>query len=294
MAIPAVPSTAASSPRRRRGPRAGVSRSPAWTLAAVPLVSLALAALFVSPWMPREALTALRDASGGWVQPTLVAAGLAGLVQLTLLFGPGGQRPGDVGWRPRLLLPAAFAGLVLWLLMQAPALLALREGATLRLAPAWQAGIGHALGPLLAQLAATALVEETVFRGWLWPQLSARLSAHVMPGAATLLAAVLSQAVFALLHLPMLLGGEGPVAGTIVLLFVTGLVFVAVYAATGNLFVAVAVHALGNAPTLLASPSHAGPAPTMILLAGTLVLVGACAVRGWRRRGDAGPPRAMA
>ena len=61
-------------------------------------------------------------------------------------------------------------------------------------------------------------------------------------------------------------------------LFLAGLVFLAVYAATRNLFVAVAVHALGNAPTLAFEPQGA---PTLWLLGGTLALVAAAA---WTRR----------
>jgi uncharacterized protein len=263
-------------------PRGRSPRSPAWTLLAVPAVSLALAWLFFSPWMPREALAALQDASAGWLQPTLIGAGFAGLVQFALLFGPARQRGRDVGWRVSVLPGALLAGVVLWLLMQAPALLA--GPAAWQTAPAWREGLGVALGPLLAQLAATALVEETVFRGWLWPQLSARLAAHVVPGVASILAAVASQAVFALLHLPALMAGDAPVVGTLVVLFATGLVFVAVYAATGNLFVAVVVHALGNAPTPLLQPPGGAPAPTMLLLAGTLALVVVAVLRRRMRR----------
>lgn len=253
-------------------------------LATVPAVSLGLALLFVSPWLPRDALSALRTASAGWVQPTLVCAGIAGLVQLALLFGPGRQAPRDVGWRASQVPVALCAGLALWLLMQAPALLALAQGHPPAWQPGWSQGAGGALGPLVAQLAATALVEETVFRGWLWPQLASRLASHLMPRAASLLAAGVSQAVFALLHLPVLLAGDGAVAGTLLVLFATGLVFVGVYAATGNLFVAVVVHALGNAPTLLLAPPPGAPAPTMLLLAGTLAIVAVAAVRRRRAR----------
>ena len=86
---------------------------------------------------------------------------------------------------------------------------------------------------------------------------------------------------FALLHLPIRLSqgaSSGELVATVLGLMLVGLVFVAVYAATGNLFVAVAVHALGNAPTLLLAPQGA---PTMWLLGGTLALVAAAA---WRRR----------
>lgn len=255
-----------------------------WTLLAVPAIALGLALLFASPWLPRDALDALREASGGWLQPTLICAGLAGIVQMALLLGPARQAPRDIGWRTSAVLPALLVGLVLWLVMQVPALAALLDGRAPPIAPAWRAGAGRALGPLLAQLAATALVEETMFRGWLWPQVTLRLSAHLTPRVAAVTAALVSQAAFALMHVPVLLAGDMPVAGTLLALFATGLVFVGVYAATGNLLVAVVIHALGNAPTLLFAPGATGPAPTMLLLAGTLALVAIAVLRRRLRR----------
>lgn len=287
MAI-ASPRVSGFGPLPRPAPaRAGSTRSPAWTLLAVPAVSTGLAALVASPWLPREALGALREASGGWLQPTLVCAGLAGLVQIALLVGPARQRPGDVGWRLRDLPPAIALGLALWLLMQAPALASIAQGGAPRMLPVWAGPAGLALGPLLAQLATTALLEETLFRGWLWPQLASRLSAHLVPSASALAAAVLSQAAFALLHLPMLLAGDGAVVGSLRVLFATGLVFVVVYASTGNLFVAVVIHALGNAPTLLWAPPPHAPAPTMLLLAGTVAVIALACARRVARRGRA-------
>ena len=142
---------------------------------------------------------------------------------------------------------------------------------------AGRAGIGIALGPLLAQVLGTALVEETVFRGFLWRELARRLGGGPRGAWA---GAIASQALFALLHVPIRLsqGASGSELATMVLgLFLIGLVFVAVYAATGNLFVAVMVHALGNAPTLALVPQGA---PTMWLLGGTLALI---AVSAWWR-----------
>ena len=99
---------------------------------------------------------------------------------------------------------------------------------------------------------------------------------------------LLSQAVFALLHVPVLLlrGLDGGgVAGTLVMLFVVGIVFALVYAATGNLWLAVGAHALGNAPTLLLAPQ--GPHPTLWLMAGVLAIAAAA----WmRQRTRAAPP----
>ena len=241
---------------------------------------------FVSSAFPMAPLVALQQASGGWLSVTLVASMGIGLVQLAILAGPGRRTPASFGWRWRDLPAGLAAGVLLWGLMHGPMLGGWVAGAgPLEMHPAWATGLGIALGPLLAQLLGTALVEETVFRGFLWPEFVRRLGGG-RRGA--WIGAIASQAVFALLHLPIRLSqgaSGGELVATVLGLMLVGLVFVVVYAATGNLFVAVAVHALGNAPTLLLAPQGA---PTMWLLGGTLALVAAAAPR--RRDRDTGVP----
>lgn len=264
--------------------------SPAPAFAWLAAWTLASTLWFVSPVFPRQALASWQAATGGWLSVTLLASGSIGLLQLAILRWPGRQDWRDLGWRARDLLPALALTTLLWLLMQGGTLL----GAQFADAPlvahgAWSKGAGFALGPLLAQLLGTALMEETVFRGYLWPQLSARLGGG-RRGA--LAGALLSQALFALVHLPILAWrGAAPseMAMTLLGLFLVGLVFVAVYAATRNLFVVVGMHALGNAPTLLFEPQ--GPGPTMWLLLGALVVatVGFSVRRKAKTRLSAGP-----
>ncbi|GGA68921.1 hypothetical protein GCM10011521_03950 [Arenimonas soli] len=232
---------------------------------------------FVSPAFPMQPLADLQAATGGWLSITLLASGSIGLVQLAILRWPGHQSLAALGWRARDLPPALLLTALLWLLVQGGTLL----GAQLADAPlvahgAWAKGLGFALGPLLAQLLGTALMEETVFRGYLWPQLKARLGGG-RRGA--LVAALLSQALFGLMHVPILAyRGAAPseIAMAVLGLFLIGLVFVLLYAATRNLFVVVGVHALGNAPTLLFEPQ--GPGPTMWLLMGSLAVAAVAVV----------------
>jgi membrane protease YdiL (CAAX protease family) len=254
------------------------NRSPGWALALVAAVTAASALWFHSPLFPRDTLATWQRGSGGWLSVTLVANLLTGLATCALLFGPGRQRPGDVGWRRGTLGPALGATLGLWALMQlATVVAAAAAGATLEPARAWSspAGPGVALGPLLAQLLGTALLEETLCRGYLWPQL-ALLAGRWLParhaGWAGLLA---SQLLFGLLHVPGRLqagAAPGELAGMLLALTLTGLVLALLYAATDNLLFAVGVHALGNAPTPLFVPQ--GPPPSLVLLAGSLLLAG--------------------
>ncbi|GHA78865.1 hypothetical protein GCM10007067_15350 [Lysobacter bugurensis] len=241
------------------------------------------AALWVaSPLFPLHALRELQGATGGWLSVTLTTAVGLGVVQLAIVFGPGRQTPLDVGWRPRAIVPALISTVALWALMHAGTLAwSLANGTALTPAPAWAAGAGVALGPVLAQLLGVALVEETVFRGYLWPQVVLRLRSVASARIAWVLGLLLSQAWFAALHVPVLLsrGLDGSaLASTLLMLLFVGLVFACVYAATGNLWLAVGGHALGNTPTLLVTPQ--GPHPTMWLLAGLLAIVAVA----WTRR----------
>lgn len=257
-------------------------RSPAWVLVALGAYVAAAAIWFSSPSFPREALRAVQAATDGWITVTLLASLGIGLGQLLLLFGPGRQTPRSVGWRARDLAPAAAALALLWAAMHLGTFaVAARAGSPPALDPAWQAG-GRVPGALLAQLLGTALIEETVFRGYLWGQLRQRLERHLQGGMANAVALAGSQAAFALLHVPLILmTGASPAAaaGTVLLLFATGLVLGLMYAGTGNLFFVVAVHALGNAPSLLVVPQ--GPAPTLLLLVAASVIA---AVARRRRR----------
>lgn len=260
-----------------------VTRAPAFALALLALWTCVAAAWFVSPLFPLQALRQLQAISGGWVTVTLVASAGIGLVQLVIVFGPGRQSLRDVGWHRTSLVPALVGTAALWALMHAGTMVwSLATGTSLRPAAAWAGSAAAALAPLLAQVFGTALMEETVFRGHLWPQLVLRLRTIATARVAWVAGLLLSQALFALLHVPVL-GSQGldagAIGGTLVMLFVVGVVFALVYAATGNLWLAVGAHALGNAPTLLVEPQ--GPHPTLWLMGG---LIAICAVAWARRR----------
>ncbi len=260
--------------------------APGWVIAAMLLYIAATSAWVFSPCFPVQWLQALDSASGGWLASTLVLAVGFGIVELWLLFGPGRQRPGDLGWQVGALPAAIAATLALWIAMNAATVFASHlEGTPLAGHPGWVEP-GRLAGDLIAQVFGTALLEETVFRAWLWPQLALAMARRWSTRRAWGMALLASQAAFALLHVPALLtaGMTLPgLAGTVLMLFLTGIVLALLYAAARNLFFVVGVHALGNAPTLLFAPQ--GPAPTLVLL-GAAVLV-ALAWWGWRSAREA-------
>lgn len=256
-------------------------------LAAVLLYGIAAAAWVFSPVFPMHLLRDLQTSTDGWINATLVLAGVLSLGQLWLVFGPGRQRPSDVGWVPAALLPALGLTLVAWLAMNAStAMTAGFTGTPLEWNAGWARG-GALPGALIAQLSGNALIEETLFRAWLWPQLALRFARRMRQGPAWVLALVASQSLFALMHIPVRLAAGAEVAalgGLLLTVFVVGVVFALLYAATRNLFFVIGVHALGNAPSLLFDAQ--GPAPTLVLLGvATLIALG-----WWRFRAASARP----
>ena len=244
------------------------------------------------------ALRRLHLATGGLVESTLVA----NLVPLVLVVGVGvflvaRLRPNDIGLIRSALPVAVVATLGYWLASQAVfSLVAIGRGEALTLNPAWVApGAGFVVGGLLAQLFGNALAEEAIFRGFLFPQFLAKLRHRMRGRGAIVVAALASQVVFAVLHIPNRLLTKGFGIGSDLLgdqaaLVLSGLVFLTLYAASRNLLATVGVHALWNDPVgIMDRPD--GPVGGLAVLGLTLALAAILYVRR-RRLGTTVVPKA--
>ncbi len=235
-------------------------------------------------------LQGLRRVTGGLVVPNLVANLVPmGLVVGGAMFLAGRLRPRDVGWT-RASLPVALGGtFAFWVALQAAAAAALLQaGRPLMLASSWtDPGSGSMIGELLGQVLGNALAEETFFCAFLFHALCGTLLEWWGPRAAGCAAALGSQAVFALAHLPNRLLVKGMPADQLaadqVRLLVMGLLFLALYLATRNLLFVVGVHALFNRPVLLFDAPR--DLVLLVLLLGLVAVVGFRSL--WRVR--AGP-----
>ncbi len=203
-------------------------------------------------------LLRLHLASGGLVEPTLVAGFVSlGLVVGVAIFSLGRLRPAEVGWVPSQLLPALIVLPICWVVVQLILTgLVLSAGGTLELNQAWsRPGAGFVLGGLLAQLLGNALAEETVFRGFFFPQLQKSFAGRLGPFWSLVLAVVVSQLLFALSHIPNRLLVHGLEVPQLLkdqkALLVMGMAFLAAYILTRNLWVVVGLHALVNDPASL-------------------------------------------
>lgn len=222
------------------------------------------------------------------IAPTLIGGALGLAFAFAVVF-VGRLRPRDVGWQRSKLLPGLAIVAAMWVVLQ---VVELAFGGFADVAPHWgRTGWIGAVGILVAQIVLAA-GEETFFRGFLLTQLRPRYRR-------TVVAVLVSQLVFALSHLPNLVlgnSGESTAAGDIALQllidFGIGVLFAALYLTTGNLFLVIGIHAVGNAGfALVRTPMD--PALVLIILSVLLLLAGGLARRRTTDRRRAGAPASL-
>ncbi|MFB6069958.1 MAG: lysostaphin resistance A-like protein [Halanaeroarchaeum sp.] len=228
------------------------------------------------------ALTApVFDASGGFVQPTLVI-NLALLVVIVggVILWFGGLRQRDIGLVSNRIPFGVAVTLGTWLLMQLTgAGVLLVRGEPLGPAESWFViGVLPILGGFLAQILGNALFEEVVYRAFLLPQIAMKLDrslADVSSRMVFALALIGSQGIFAVIHVPARLV-EGAAPGTLPFLiigpFLIGTLLGLVYYRTGNLFVTIGLHALINDPVLLVNGGAITLVPLVVVTLGVILL----------------------
>ena len=266
---------------------------PARLLAVVLFVvlHLSLKALFFSSWYYTALARPIEVATAGIITPVV----LSGLIVIVVLLAfvmvwLGGLSASDLGLRGNHLLNAALIALLVWGGVQS-VLSGLAASGTLEatLNPALAHGPARFAGKLLEATLGSAFIEEVMYRGFLVPQLY--LLARRWTDRASMQAAiaiVVPQLYFGLNHIPAALRMHVPTweaAVYIVHVILVGFLFTALYLRTGNLFVAIAAHALVNfpAPVIVAGANPSLPS--------VLALIGVCfLLLAWpalhRRLGD--------
>jgi len=250
------------------------TRAVGWGVLAVFLVAIVAVAAFVNLLFFRlDSPQVIVDATLGLVDWTLMGSAMVLLVVVGgVIFGLGRLRPAEVGLIAAKLPEAIVVTVLLWIVTQA----LLVTGAWLSMGevpinPRWaERGITVVIGALLAQLFGNALAEEIIYRGFLLPQTWLKLHGGLLarPGWRLVLAVLISQSVFALSHIPnRIFNGMTPaeMLPDMVMLLVFGAYYAFIYLRMGNLFIAVGVHALANAPTSIVQSDL--PAPLLMVLA---------------------------
>jgi membrane protease YdiL (CAAX protease family) len=192
-----------------------------------------------------------------------------------IAFLCGGLRPRDVGLHSNRLAEAIIVVVATWIVIQgAHVVAALLDGDSIQWDSAWQRfGVTDRLMWLAVMVLGTALTEETVFRGFLFPQI------HLKCGGSQRtrfwIAALTAALLFGLLHVPrhiVLADMTGlALSARTAAHAIGGLIATILYVRTRNLWVVIGLHGLDNAPTRLVSSPM--PSEPVLLLAEIALLV---------------------
>jgi len=198
-----------------------------------------------------------------------------------IIFGWGKLRPIDVGLEWGKLKQGLSLTALLWLATQAIVLLINWINGDIHLDPVWgKFGVTAVLGALIAQLLGNAFAEEMEYRGFYLSQFYLKIKIQ-NEGDRRIWSILAMLTLFILSHIPNRIFSGYTLADIpldFTLLFVWGLFFTAVYLVSGNLFLAIGVHALLNKPTMITEATF--PAGILVALLALILLV----VLGIRKR----------
>ena len=230
------------------------TRAPIWIIGMTIAAQFVLDALWNLVVFPHHWLRPLSFATDGllnvtfWANFIMLLAVVGGMI-----FMLGHLKPRNVGFRLGDVWAGALFTMVLWACVNLfVAVGASMKGTSLALDPGWSKPVANA-GLFVGQIFGNALYEEIVYRGFLTVQVFLLLQ-KLGRNVALVLAVVLVQAIFATIHVPMLIvAGHGWVETVAILpqLFIMGVALAIVYFMTGNLLMAVGAHALADAYMLI-------------------------------------------
>jgi uncharacterized protein len=263
----------------------GFRRLPAWIVAIVLLLVVAMAVSTSSELFRVEWLQRVYFATGGFVASGTAIGGLILLVFLAV-FRLGGVLPSDVGLGAGKLLPAVMLTFALWLVaVVAVELLAnVWAGEIPTLHSHWHEFGGTVLLGVMIGSLLGATIEDLAFRGLLFPQVLLRLERQAIgPRGRLVIALLISQGAFALLHVPArmhaeIYDGVRAVLLDQMLLLVAGMVGVLVLVTTRNLAIWIGIHTLYNAPVPLFGPP---PGAERLGSRISIMIVGGLAIACW-------------
>ena len=250
------------------------------------LVSTCLTSLINLVLFPSPFFDPIANATGNLIDATLQANVLNILLFVLIVFGWGKLRPIDVGLDWSKVKHGLSLTALLWIATQAIILLINWINGDIRLDPVWsERGVTAVLGALIAQLLGNAFAEEMEYRGFYLSQFYLKIKTQ-NEGDRRIWSVFAMLILFILSHIPNLIFRGYALAGLpldFTLLFIWGLVFTVVYLVSGNLFLAIGVHALMNKPTMITEATF--PAGILVVILALIMIIS----MGIRKRKTAPP-----
>ncbi len=226
----------------------------------ISLIAIIVFGIYTQPWSGF-----LSNFTAGLITSTLVFSLMIFLIVIVLLIGLIGKlRPFDYGLRKSKILPSFSFYLILYLSLNFVwVILNLIIFSSPNFYPYWQdIGFLNSIGRLIGQIFGNVFVEESFFRGYLFPRISQKLlkKEPEKPLITLMGGAIISNLLFSVMHIPIrLLNG---VIGldliiSLLTLFGIGFLFTIIFILSGNLFIAMVVHIMTNISFSLFSPVFA-------------------------------------
>jgi membrane protease YdiL (CAAX protease family) len=194
--------------------------------------------------------------TNGWVNATLAANFIGFLFEVVIILMIIGRlSPRDLGIKREKLLSGFLGTLLFWLTINIfEFLIALFSNIKLEFNNEIVSNPNMVFGTLFGQLFGNALLEEIVFRGFMFVQIYLLLTNIKKEKVRILGAVLLSQLIFAVIHIPNriysgLVGVE--YVFDFIQLVIMGIIFSYIYFATKNLFFVIGIHSLINYQAML-------------------------------------------
>lgn len=208
-------------------------------------------------------------AGAAWRENLFFFATLLLFVVGGVIFGVGRLRPVDVGVARNKLAEGVLVTGVVWLLLQILAAASAAVSTPTTAARTWTAnGVQGTLLWTLVMFLGPALYEEIALRGFLFPQLYLKFRGSHRARFWT--AVLVSQFLFAIGHIPahvVIRQLSGSALWTqVTLQGFAGVLLLLLYLRTRNLWIAVGIHGLANAPTPLFANTLGFEYPLIALL----------------------------
>ena len=237
--------------------------------------STCLSALINLVLFPSPFFNPIARITGNLIDATLQANLLNILLFSLIVFGWGKLRPIEVGLDWSKLRQGLSLTALIWVLTQSIILLINWINGDIHLDPRWsERGVTTVIGALIGQLAGNAFFEEMEYRGFYLSQFYLKIKTQ-NEGDRRIWSIFAMLTLFILSHIPNRIFWGYTLADIpldFTLLFIWGLFFTAVYLVSGNLFLAIGVHALLNKPTMVTEATF--PAGVLVaFLALILILV---------------------
>ena len=250
------------------------------------LISTCLTSLINLVLFPSPFFDPIAKATGNLIDATLQANLLNILVFCLIIFGWGKLRPIDVGLEWGKLKQGLSLTVLLWLATQAIVLLINWINGDIHLDPIWSKfGVTAVLGALIAQLLGNAFFEEMEYRGFYLSQFYLKIKTQ-KEGDRRIWSVLAMLTLFILSHIPNRIFSGYTLADIpldFTLLFIWGLFFTVIYLVSGNLFLAIGVHALMNKPTMITEATF--PAGILVVILALIMIIS----MGIRKRKTAPP-----